>query len=65
VKVDSYGRVTVTWAARDAIEVAYVLMAAGTGADGAVTDRGFYDDGSAIFDVADSWLHEHEKRRSS
>jgi len=60
------GRVTMTWSARDALEVAYVLQRAGTDqSSGAIIDRGFYDDGVAMFTAADDWLSDHDRREPS
>jgi hypothetical protein len=51
------GKVTITWDdPRDALEAGSVLRSAGISSDGSVCDRGFYEDGNALIEAADSLL---------
>jgi hypothetical protein len=51
-KVDHHGRIWIGWDdPEDAIEVSYVIQNAGM-KDGKITDRGFYDDGVSLFEIA-------------
>jgi hypothetical protein len=60
-KIDSNGRIWIGWDnLDDAIEVAYVIQNAGIDSiTYKITDRGFYEDGVALFETA---RKEQEKR---
>jgi len=47
------GRITVEWTLdyEEMIEAGYIIQAAGIGSKGETRDRGWYDDGTALFEA--------------
>ncbi len=57
VSTDRHGNVTITWDdPHDAMEAGFVLRSAGLQPSGSIFDRGFYGDGNALIEAADSVL---------
>ena len=57
IRTDRHGNVTLTWDdPRDAMEAGFALRSAGLQPNGEVCDRGFYEDGNALIEAADSVL---------